>query len=106
MPPFSGFVSKWALAEAALGAENGLLGAISVGVLLVSALLTAIYTLTVSVRAYCYPADARAAGKGKTEADARMLFPIVLTTAASLALGVCAQPLFGWLTAMAAGLFR
>ena len=106
VPPFSGFVSKWALAEAALGAENGLLGAISVGVLLVSALLTAIYTLTVSVRAYCYPADARAAGKGRTEADARMLFPIVLTTAASLALGVCAQPLFGWLTAMAAGLFR
>lgn len=105
IPPFSGFVSKWALAEASLQSANGILGALSAGMLLVSALLTAIYGLMVSVRAYFYPVDARNEALGNVDPDGRMLFPIILTTVACLILGLYAQPLIRWLTAMTAGLF-
>lgn len=51
VPGLCGFVSKWNLAKAAVASENPL-GYLGVAALLVSALLTAIYMLTISVRAF------------------------------------------------------
>lgn len=51
VPGLAGFISKWQLAQAAVASEN-VLAWVGVGALLVSALLTAIYMLTISVRAF------------------------------------------------------
>ncbi len=52
VPGLCGFVSKWYLAKAAVASGNPLAYA-GVAALLVSALLTAIYMLTIVVRAFC-----------------------------------------------------
>lgn len=68
IPLFGGFISKWNLAEAALGAGGGMYMGVSektamaghgiwlayagIGVILYSALMTGIYMLTVLARAY------------------------------------------------------
>lgn len=51
VPGLCGFVSKWNLAKAAVNSENGL-AYIGVAALLCSALLTAIYMLTIVVKAF------------------------------------------------------
>ena len=51
VPGLCGFVSKWNLAKAAVNSENTL-AYIGVAALLVSALLTAVYMLTIVVRAF------------------------------------------------------
>lgn len=51
VPGLCGFVSKWYLAKAAADSEN-LLGYLGIAALLISALLTAIYMLTIVVRAF------------------------------------------------------
>lgn len=51
VPGLAGFISKWQLARAAFASENPLAWA-GVGALLISALLTAVYMLTISVRAF------------------------------------------------------
>ncbi len=51
VPGLCGFISKWNLAKAAVASENPL-AYVGAAALLVSALLTAIYMLTISVRAF------------------------------------------------------
>lgn len=51
VPGLAGFISKWNLAKAAVESENPI-ALVGVGALLISALLTAIYMLTISVRAF------------------------------------------------------
>lgn len=51
IPPFAGFISKWNIAQAAVDCGEPMAYA-AVGVLLYSALMTAVYMLTVVVRAY------------------------------------------------------
>ena len=86
IPLFCGFVSKWALLTAAAGAgtREGITGLLC---LIAAAFLCAVYTLTVSARAF-FPASEEtqegkdlftgADGKEIREAGVRMLFPIVL----------------------------
>ena len=52
IPPTGGFVSKWLLAEGALSAGEGSLAYWGVGVLMVSALLTAGYLLPIVTAAF------------------------------------------------------
>lgn len=56
VPGLCGFISKWNLANAAVMSGN-LLAYFGIGALLVSALLTAIYMLTIVVRAFFPPED-------------------------------------------------
>lgn len=56
VPGLCGFISKWNLVRAAIESRN-LLGYLGVAALMVSALLTAIYMLTISVRAFFPPKD-------------------------------------------------
>lgn len=51
VPGLAGFISKWQLAQAAIDSKVPLAWA-GVGALLISALLTAVYMLTISVRAF------------------------------------------------------
>ena len=55
IPPFSGFLSKFNLIEAAIG-EGSVASFIGAGAIIVSAILTAIYLMTVVVKAF-FPED-------------------------------------------------
>ena len=86
IPPFNGFFSKWAIAEAAV--ETGLIPAlVGVGALLISAFLTTIYTMRICLPAWLpasvTPLSAHDAGtlaplEKVREADWRMCVPMVL----------------------------
>jgi len=102
VPLFNGFVSKWSLASAAVE-SGGTFEMIGIVVLLISALLTAIYMFNVVVRAY-FPGentDIRALS-GIKEAGAYMTVPIALLAAACVVFGICSQPMVD----LIAGLLR
>ena len=97
VPPIAGFVSKWGLGLGGLQSGQYWYAA----VLGLSSLLTAAYLLPMIGRAWF--ATPRAAwsegsdsvlGESRTEADSRMVWPLVLTAIAGLAFGVFAG--VGW----------
>lgn len=92
VPPLPGFLSKWNLAEAALGTKNPV-AMIGVGILLVSAVLTALYLFLVVFKA-CFPSKSGVQPETKCcEANAYMIVPMVLLCVMVVLLGVFAQPL-------------
>ncbi len=117
IPTFCGFVSKWNLLTAAAETAN-MAGAGSVGraamtgliCLIGSAFLCAVYTLTVSARAFFPPAetDRYADGGGEDakvrEAGFEMLFPIVLFGLINIFFGVFPAPALSFMEGIAAGL--
>lgn len=102
IPLFSGFVSKWYLLTAAVheGSAASFWGAAA---LLISALLTAMYMLGVSVRAF-FPANGTVAEGESREADWRMLVPMVLLSALILYSGCCSGWMVHYLEQISAGL--
>ncbi|MCC8044929.1 MAG: proton-conducting membrane transporter [Clostridiales bacterium] len=64
VPGLAGFSSKWNLVKAALDSTHPL-AVVGIVALLISALLTAIYMLTISVRAFCSPAQREASLNGR-----------------------------------------
>ena len=105
IPPFCGFVSKWRLltAGAGLGTPAAWIG---VGALIIAALLCAVYTLSVSVRAF-FPAQTstHVPSPGVNEADRRMLVPIVFFTVLNLLFGIFQAPVIRLLSGIAGGLY-
>ena len=102
IPLFCGFVSKWRLLTAGLDAGTAA-GRVGAAALLISAFLCAIYTLTVSVRAF-FPYDEEGLRQnGIREAEWQMLLPIVLFTVLNLAFGVCSGPVLAFLRQIAEG---
>lgn len=104
-PGLCGFVSKWHLAQAAADSAYPLAFA-GVGVLLVSALLTAVYMLTVAVRAWFPPAgfcDESLAGI--KDPGICMLLPVCLFVGAMVLLGVYSMPLTDFLQRVSQGLY-
>jgi multicomponent Na+:H+ antiporter subunit D len=103
IPLFAGFVSKWSLlmAGTSSGTALGLIGAIC---LLAASFLCAIYTLTVSVRAF-FPAKEtdRWSGTSLTDPGWRMLLPIFLFTVLDVVFGVLPGPIMGFLGQIAKG---
>ena len=103
LPPFNGFVSKWYLLTAA--AEFGGAGYLGVAALLISALLTAIYMLTVVRRAWFPDRGADLVGlETVQEADAAMLIPIAILAAGTLVLGIFPGPVLSAAQAIASGM--
>ena len=104
IPPLAGFISKWNLASAA--AENGtVLSIIGIGCLLLSALLTAIYLMTIVVRAYFPSRDFNM----KKIADVEdpnwlMKLPVLVLSIAVIGFGIYAVPLMNFFAKIAAGL--
>lgn len=95
IPPTSAFVSKWYLAQGSLGFVNafGWLAYAGPIVLLLSALLTAGYLITISMRAFLPGDDFDYASLQKKEAGLRMTVPMILLTIAAVGLGMYMTPL-------------
>ncbi len=104
IPPTSGFVSKWYLAQGALGADIGVWGYVGPAVLLVSALLTAGYLLPITMKGFL-PGQEKISGsdqdKGqkqmqagaaaaveRQEPRAAMLVPLLILAALALGMGL------------------
>ena len=104
IPPFAGFVSKWQLAAAALGAGQGVLGVMIPVILLVSALLTAGYLLPIVIHGF-FPGKDYDYSRPHTEAPASMTAPIVILAAVALIAGLAASPLVAYLTAAVTSTF-
>lgn len=105
VPGLCGFISKWNLANAAAESDN-LLAFIGVGALLISALLTAIYMLTMVIRAF-FPE------KGfdyKTISDVEdpnwyMLLPLFLFAAAMIVFGLHSAPVAEFFDQISKGMY-
>ena len=98
IPPLSGFVSKWKLAESAIATADPIL-TLGAAVLLYSALLTAIYILTIVVRAW-FPAKGREVTNLTSSVGWRMKLPLVFFTVVIVLFGLNAQPLISFLESL------
>lgn len=105
VPCFAGFISKWNLAGAAV--ESGNVQAyFGVGCLLLSGLLTAIYMMSVVVRAYFPGAGFSYEGIADVKDPGwKMCVPLVFFAAAVLGLGLFSSPFIRFLQNVAAGVY-
>ena len=105
VPGLAGFISKWNLALAAVDSGN-VIAYFGIACLLISALLTAIYMMSIVVRAF-FP------GKdfdyhtldGIKDPNWKMLLPLFVFTIFIILFGVCSQPLVNFFQEVAAGLW-
>ncbi len=100
VPGLCGFVGKWYLAGAAV--ETGMpLAYAGVAALLISALLTAVYMMTISVRAFFPGRDFREdPGEQAGDPGWRMLLPLAVFSAVIVYFGVHSGPLMDILDKM------
>ena len=104
IPPFIGFQSKWALASA--GLQSGTpLGFAGMGVLIVSAILTAVYLLMPAVTMFALPLNTGEAEVQREDPGWQMKVPLVLLCVLMLLLIFASGPLVQFLTAVANGQF-
>ena len=93
IPPTSGFVSKWYLAQGGLLPQAGMLGLVGVVVLMVSALLTAGYLMSIVVNGFFPGKDFDYASLQKKEPNYLMTVPLVLLSIAVVGFGMMPAPL-------------
>lgn len=100
VPGLPGFISKWNLAKAAVSSEQPL-ALVGVFALLVSALLTAIYMMSISFRAFC-PGREFDYGTvaGYRDPGWRMLVPLVVFVLVLFLFGLHSEPLVKLFTAL------
>lgn len=101
IPLFAGFISKWQLAQAAI-ASGGWLNILGIIILLISALLTAIYMLSISIRAFFYPS---ASNTDVHESSWRVLIPLCIFAVLVIGMGIHPQPFLHLVQAIAQGIF-
>lgn len=103
VPPLAGFISKWNLGTAAI-AEGGITTKIVAGILIYSAFLTAIYLMTIIIRAY-FPKEKKEMEQTKENFDPswRMKIPMVIFAVTILFLGFYSKTLIAFLEQVAAG---
>lgn len=102
IPPASGFISKWYLAQGALGAEVGVFRWLGPVVLLISALLTAGYLLPITLNGF-FPGK-HAVAVEKKEPNWKMLLPLIVLAGLAVLLGVFPNPLIEYVSRIAATL--
>lgn len=103
VPGMAGFISKWYLATAAV-AEDNLLAYLGVGALLLSALLTAIYMLTIVVRAYFPGKDFDYAAIEKVKDPGPLMWvPLVFFVIVIIVFGLYSSTITSFLSEVAAG---
>lgn len=105
VPGLAGFISKWNLASAAVQSDN-VMAYVGIGALLISALLTAIYMLTIVIRAF-FPEKDFDYGTIKTVKDPNwcMLLPLGVFCAAMVCFGLFSAPIVEFLTNVANGMY-
>ncbi len=105
VPGLAGFISKWNLTKAAVASENPI-AYVGIVCLLVSALLTAIYMMSIMMRAFFPPKDYDAEAVAHvTDPGWKMCVPIILCGILTVVLGFFSAPLIAFFTDIAAGLY-
>lgn len=105
VPGLAGFVSKWNLAEAAVDSELPL-AYVGIVCLLISALLTAIYMLTVVIRAFFLKEDASYTHlESAKDPGWKMCMPLFVCAASVVILGLFSEPLVLFFADVASGLY-
>lgn len=102
VPGFAGFISKWNLTAAAVESGNPLAYG-GIACLLISALLTAIYMLSIVRRAF-FPNEMEAA-PDVADPGWKMCLPLLVCAACTILLGFCAEPLIAFFRAVAQGVY-
>ncbi|HPF17982.1 MAG: proton-conducting transporter membrane subunit [Bacillota bacterium] len=103
--PFCGFMSKWYLAQAAL-AHGGRYAYLGLAAILVAAVFTAIYLLTIVIRAYFPGKSCEPAGRPDAGDPGRyMQIPLGIFALAMVLLFVFAMPVAEWIRSGVAGTF-
>ncbi len=105
IPLFCGFISKWSLLKA--GYENGTpAGYLGVCALIAAAYMCAMYTLTVTVRAF-FTAPVKDQYKNRTDVSDpgwRMMTPIIIFTVLNVWFGIAGRPIVEYIRQVAAGM--
>ena len=105
VPGLAGFISKWNLASAAAESGNPV-AYLGIACLLISALLTAIYMLTIVVRAFFPGKDFDDSSiKEFKDPNWKMLLPLFVFIFFTIAFGLYSQPLTDFFRDVAAGLY-
>ena len=97
IPPASGFISKWYLAEGALSSGTGIFTWLGPVVLLISALLTAGYLLPITIKGFLPGADFDYSSLQKREPNLWMVIPLMILAALSVVLGIFPNPLMEYI---------
>ena len=105
IPPASGFISKWYLAQGALESGLPVFGWLVPVVLLISALLTAGYLLPITIDGFFPGKDCKAFSARNDEGGVGMWAPILVLGVAAMLLGLCSAGLCDWVAAAARSLF-
>lgn len=90
VPFFAGFISKWNLATAAMQSNNEL-AVVGIGALLISALLTAIYMLSIVFRAFVLKNEKEENTQDK-DPNILMLLPLFVFAVVIIILGLYSKP--------------
>ena len=99
IPPLGGFISKWTIATAS-AANLSWAGYLGAAALIVSAILTSLYMISVVVRFYFPLKSAPALSEHCHEADARMTGPLVFLTVLMIVLSLMSSGLYSWIGGM------
>jgi multicomponent Na+:H+ antiporter subunit D len=104
VPGLCGFVGKWNLAKAAVESGNPL-AYVGVAALLISALLTAIYMMSISIRAFFPGRDFDYSKlEGVEDPNWMMILPLALFAIAMIVFGLHSQPIVSALESVAAAM--
>lgn len=105
VPGMAGFISKWNLAHAAVESGN-VLSYFGIGCLLLSALLTAIYMLSIVIRAF-FPADDFDYRRIEAVKDPnwKMLLPLFIFAVLIVGFGLFSAPVVGFFGKVAEGIY-
>lgn len=104
VPGLAGFISKWYLCQAAVSSDNPM-AYVGIGGLLVSALLTAIYMLTIVVRGFLPGADFDYSKVEEyKDPNWKMIIPLSIFTIATVVFGIYSGPFVSFFEQIANGL--
>lgn len=105
VPGLAGFISKWKLAEAAVDSEIPL-AYVGIACLLVSALLTAIYMMSVVIRAFFVKEDPNYTHlENAKDPSWKMCAPLLICAVSVVLLGLFSEPLVQFFADVASGLY-
>ncbi len=100
IPPFAGFLSKWVIAETAVGSGRPFFSIAAPAVLLISALLTAGYLLTLTVEGF-FPgkqaeAEMNSSGEAAVKEPLLMIVPMAALCVITLLVGLFGNSITGF----------
>ena len=101
IPPFTGFVSKWYLAQGSLNSVVNILNNVGPIILLISALLTAGYLFTISISAFLPGNDFDYGTVKKLDPNHYMIIPLLLLSVLCLVLGLFSGSLISFFYSIA-----